>query len=311
MKKKIIALLCVLALCIPALSMAYTCDSCDYEGSFNEVVIGEEVRNGAPGVWYATVCPNCGASSPAIPPSWRQTGPAAADPPPQTGNTNPDPPKTDPEPEIPEEKTDPEDNPPQDPGPPAQAGSGEQPVTVQPEEPVILPSVPQEAPAGSGGTQNTAPAQPEQPAAQAPAGSGETQNAVQAVPDQSAPQPDTAQTAPVSGPDPADSQPQTAAEPLPPVPEENPAPEQPAPQPGEAPEPDSGDDKPDPASQANTYVRNRRNLKKYPIFSASRPSRRLNLEGDPDAWAPIPGEKIYPPVPEEGSSFLRHMLDGE
>ena len=289
MKKKFFALLCVLALCIPALSMAYTCDSCDYEGSFNEVVIGEEVRDGAPGVWYATVCPNCGASSPAIPPSWRQTGPAAADPPPQTGNANPDPPKTDPEPEIPEEKTDPEDNPPQDPGPPAQTGSGEQPVTVQPEEPVILPSVPQEAPAGS----------------------GETQNAVQAVPDQSAPQPDTAQTAPVSGPDPADSQLQTAAEPLPPVPEENPAPEQPAPQSGEAPEPDSGDDKPDPASQANTYVRNGRNLKKYPIFSASRPSRRLNLEGDPDAWAPIPGEKIYPPVPEEGSSFLRHMLDGE
>ena len=87
---------------------------------------------------------------------------------------------------------------------------------------------------------------------------------------------------------------------------------QPAPQPGNAPAAETAADNPDPASRAgNTYLPKTRDLKKYPIFSASRPSRRLNLEGDPDAWAPIPGEKIYPPVPEEGSSILRHMLDGD
>ena len=52
----------------------------------------------------------------------------------------------------------------------------------------------------------------------------------------------------------------------------------------------------------------RRNLQKYPYFSAFYPSRRLNLEGDPGALAPIPGIRIYPP---EGSSILQHMLDGE
>ena len=148
-------------------------------------------------------------------------------------------------------------------------------------------------------------AEPEVPA-------GSTENAVQTVPEQPSSQQDTAQVPPVSGPEPADAQPQPAAEPLPPVPEGNSAPEQPAPQPGNAPAAETAADNPDPASRAgNTYLPKTRDLKKYPIFSASRPSRRLNLEGDPDAWAPIPGEKIYPPVPEEGSSILRHMLDGD
>ena len=51
MKKRIFALLCALGLLLPALCSAYTCDSCDYEGPFTEVVTGEEVRNGAPGQW--------------------------------------------------------------------------------------------------------------------------------------------------------------------------------------------------------------------------------------------------------------------
>ena len=283
MKKRIFALMCALGLLLPALCSAYTCDSCDYEGPFTEVVTGEEVRDGAPGVWYVMVCPSCGAPSPAIPPSWRQTGPAVADTPPQTVQTNPEPPKSDPAPQ--------------------QEENSGQPVTVQPE-----------AEAQSPGTGNAAPEEPALPPAQSevPAGSGGTENAVQTVPEQPSSQQDTAQVPPVSGPEPADAQPQPAAEPLPPVPEGNSAPEQPAPQPGNAPAAETAADNPDPASRAgNTYLPKTRDLKKYPIFSASRPSRRLNLEGDPDAWAPIPGEKIYPPVPEEGSSFLRHMLDGD
>ena len=102
MKKRFFALLCALVLWLPALCFS-DCDYCDYAGSFTEVVVGEEVRDGAPGVWYDTVCPNCGNPVPSIPRSWRQTGPAVADPPPQTVNTNPEPPKTEPEPEKKEE----------------------------------------------------------------------------------------------------------------------------------------------------------------------------------------------------------------
>ena len=291
MKKRFFALLCAMALLLPALCAAYTCDSCDYEGPFTEVVTGEEVRDGAPGVWYVMVCPSCGAPSPAIPPSWRQTGPAVADPPPQTVQTNPDPPKTDPEPAPQQENN-----------PPAQGGNDGQPVTVQPEEEAKSPE-----------TGGTAPEEPVKlPSAEPEVPAGSTENAVQTVPEQPSSQQDTAQVPPVSGPEPADAQPQPAAEPLPPVPEGHSAPEQPAPQPGNAPAAETAADNPDPASRAgNTYLPKTRDLKKYPIFSASRPSRRLNLEGDPDAWAPIPGEKIYPPVPEEGSSILRHMLDGD
>ena len=45
-----------------------------------------------------------------------------------------------------------------------------------------------------------------------------------------------------------------------------------------------------------------RNLVRYPVFSAFWPSRRLNMEGDPAAKAPIPGEKIWP------ASFLDHLI---
>ena len=54
-------------------------------------------------------------------------------------------------------------------------------------------------------------------------------------------------------------------------------------------------------------VHQTRNHVKYPLFSIAYPSRRLNMEGDPDAWANIPGEKIYP---ISGSSLLTEMLNG-
>ena len=54
----------------------------------------------------------------------------------------------------------------------------------------------------------------------------------------------------------------------------------------------------------------RRNIRKYPYFSAAYPSRRLKGEGDQDALAPVPGIPVYPEPAAEGSSILRHMLDG-
>ena len=50
-----------------------------------------------------------------------------------------------------------------------------------------------------------------------------------------------------------------------------------------------------------------RDLQKYPLFSLAYPSRRLNMPGDPEAWAGIPGEKIYP---VSGTSLLIEMING-
>ena len=54
----------------------------------------------------------------------------------------------------------------------------------------------------------------------------------------------------------------------------------------------------------------RRNTIKYPYFSGTYPSRRLDMKGESDALAPIPGVRIYPESMAEGSSILQHMLDG-
>ena len=53
----------------------------------------------------------------------------------------------------------------------------------------------------------------------------------------------------------------------------------------------------------------RRNIVKYPYFSEAYPARRLDLPGDPEAQAPIPGEKIWPL--EGVPSLLQQMLRGE
>ena len=49
-----------------------------------------------------------------------------------------------------------------------------------------------------------------------------------------------------------------------------------------------------------------RDLVRYPVFSKLYPSRRLNLPTDPEAWAEIPGEKIWPEP--ETSSPLQQLL---
>ena len=74
--------------------------------------------------------------------------------------------------------------------------------------------------------------------------------------------------------------------------------------------PDSKASVPETVGGAESYTlpkKRTRNYQKYPVFSIVYPSRRLNMPGDPDAWANIPGEKIYP---VSGSSLLTDMLNG-
>ena len=74
--------------------------------------------------------------------------------------------------------------------------------------------------------------------------------------------------------------------------------------------PDSEASAPETAGGAESYTlpkKRTRNYQKYPVFSIVYPSRRLNMPGDPDVWANIPGEKIYP---VSGSSLLTDMLNG-
>ena len=101
---------------------------------------------------------------------------------------------------------------------------------------------------------------------------------------------------------------------LPPVPAETPPPAVGGggAESGRTPEPDPGESGTNAGTEEFSGSRNgqkRRNLQKYPYFSSFWPARRLNLEGDPDAWAPVPGIRIYPA--EESTSILQHMLDGE
>ena len=99
-----------------------------------------------------------------------------------------------------------------------------------------------------------------------------------------------------------------ASETMPPVPAGNPG-TAPADAPsGQAPQEPSEGNGP---QAGNPAARIRRNVRKYPYFSEAYPSRRLNMEGDPEALAPVPGERIWPEPAAEGSSILRHMLNGE
>ena len=228
MKKKGFALLCALVL-LPALCMSettetgYTCDNCDYEGSFSVVVTGTEVRDGAPGEWYEIRCPNCGSS---VASSWRQTGPAVvSQPETNTGSGN-------------SGKTESPADPPKE-----SSGSGteNQPAQTDPPKPTAPPTLPPVAPDTSSSSSSGS------------SSSGQ----VQKEPEVTAP-PKT----PSAGGKPARVQDEPVC----------------------------------------------RNTLKYPHFSAAYPSRRLNLRADPEAWAPIPGPKIYPADPAEGSSILQRML---
>ena len=63
--------------------------------------------------------------------------------------------------------------------------------------------------------------------------------------------------------------------------------------------------RPEPPAPGSGYP-GTRNLVKYPVFSKTYPSRRLRLQGDPEAWAGVPGIRIWP-LPG-GSSPMQQML---
>ncbi len=192
---------------------------------------------------------------------------------------------------------------------PAEGGAEEtaadppaEPAPAAPEEPAV-PAAPAEPEPVV--PENPAPAEPEAPAAppqpSVPDAPGNGNGGQQDEPPVIVP----AEPAAPSGQQP----PETPV----PVPQGNPDPAPAAPS-GEDPRetaPEGGQG----ASPAGTPdgglpAKRRRNTVKYPYFSGAYPSRRLDKEGEPDALAPIPGLRIYPESPAEGSSILQHMLDG-
>ena len=291
MKRLFFAFLCVLLLCVPILCMsetteiAYACDTCGNQDICSVIVTGEGEMGGAWGEYYDVVC-QCGAC---LFSSWRQTGPAPA--------AEPEPPVV--PPAEPEYHRPVNNDPPAEPeyiqpvknDTPTNTGSGDPPAVVvqpqsqtqsqsqsgvKPEEPVTLPS-------SSGGN------------------SGSSGGGTPAV---------TVVNAPAQ---------QAQSEALPPVVLGGDAPIQSAQAGGEsavggqkASSENSEPEKTVSAAGGNggIYIPQKpkiRNYQKYPVFSIAYPSRRLNMEGDPDAWAHIPGEKIYP---VSGASLLTEMLNG-
>ena len=96
------------------------------------------------------------------------------------------------------------------------------------------------------------------------------------------------------------------------IPEEPvPVPEEPAPVSAEAAPAAEGPAVPLPESAQEGVWRNPagRDTVRFPVFSAAYPSRRLRMEGDPEAEAPVPGVRIWP---EPGtSSPLRQVVGGD
>ena len=278
MKKKLAALLCIMALVIPALCVSemsdtvYTCDACKYAGGFLMVSTGTETRDGIPGEWISVQCPQCGAHFMTY---WRPTGEAVvpAEPKPQEepAPAVPAAPEAPAEPETPAAPAEPEA-----PAVPAQEPSPDAPVSpAEPEAPAAPPQEPSTDTSGSGN------------------GGQQPEPAVVVPPENQQP----------SGPQ--------AAETLPPVPAGNPAPaDVPSGQVQQEEAGDYGTGTPGGTPSGKPSADIRRNVQKYPYFSAANPSRRLNLEGDPEALAPIPGMQVYPEPAAEGSSILRRMLEG-
>ena len=175
------------------------------------------------------------------------------------------------------------------------------PAPASPEAPAV-PETPAEP--GPAAPEDPAPAEPEAPAAppSSPDTPGSGNGGQPAEPPVAVP----AQTAAPSGPQPAET-------PVP-VPQGNPDPAPAGAPSGQAPQemtPEGGQDASAGNPGGSLPGRIRRNLRKYPYFSQAWPSRRLDMAGDPDILAPIPGIRVYPEPPAEGSSILQHMLDGE
>lgn len=281
MKRKCFTILCVLSLCVSLAAVSdttettYMCDNCNVQDICDKIETRLETEGEALIQYYNVCCRHCGEVI------FEGSYLVSAVSPPADSEPPVDPP------------ADPVYIPPEDNDPPADTATGETPAVVvqsqpqpqqqtqsqpaaQPEQPVTIPASTGGSSGSSGGgtpavTVVDVPAQQVQPASLSPVVVGvDTQ----------------ARSVPSEGEDASGGQG---------APSENPDPETDA----TAAAPNEG-----------VFIPPRpktRNYAKYPLFSVYYPSRRLNMEGDPDAWANIPGEKIYP---ISGSSLLTEMLNG-
>lgn len=281
MKRKCFTILCVLSLCVSLAAVSdtteitYMCDNCNVQDICDKIETRLETEGEALIQYYNVCCRHCGEVI------FEGSYLVSAVSPPADSEPPVDPP------------ADPVYIPPEDNDPPADTATGETPAVVvqsqpqsqqqtqsqpaaQPEQPVTIPASTGGSSGSSGGgtpavTVVDVPAQQAQPASLSPVVVGvDTQ----------------ARSVPSEGEDASGGQG---------APSENPDPETDA----TAAAPNEG-----------VFIAPRpqtRNYAKYPLFSVYYPSRRLNMEGDPDAWANIPGEKIYP---ISGSSLLTEMLNG-
>lgn len=281
MKRKCFTILCVLSLCVSLAAVSdttettYMCDNCNVQDICDKIETRLETEGEALIQYYNVCCRHCGEVI------FEGSYLVSAVSPPADSEPPADPP------------ADPVYIPPEDNDPPADTATGETPAVVvqsqpqpqqqtqsqpaaQPEQPVTIPASTGGSSGSSGGgtpavTVVDVPAQQAQPASLSPVVVGvDTQ----------------ARSVPSEGEDASGGQG---------APSENPDPETDA----TAAAPNGGVFIP-PRPQPRNYA-------KYPLFSVYYPSRRLNMEGDPDAWANIPGEKIYP---ISGSSLLTEMLNG-
>jgi hypothetical protein len=281
MKRKCFTILCVLSLCVSLAAVSdtteitYMCDNCNVQDICDKIETRLETEGEALIQYYNVCCRHCGEVI------FEGSYLVSAVSPPADSEPQADPP------------ADPVYIPPEDNDPPADTATGETPAVVvqsqpqsQPQtqpQPAVQPEQPVTIPASTGGSSGSSgggtpavtvvdvPAQQAQPASLSPVVVGvDTQ----------------ARSVPSEGEDASGGQG---------APSENPDPETDA----TAAAPNEGVFIP-PRPQTRNYA-------KYPLFSVYYPSRRLNMEGDPDAWANIPGEKIYP---ISGSSLLTEMLNG-
>ena len=324
MKRKCFAILCVLSLCVPLLAktdtteMTYMCESCEIQDICDMVDTRLEAEGEALMQYFDVCCRYCGK---ALFEGSRQVGTVTLE---DSGSETP--------------QSDPPAEPaavaPVNPDPPADTGSGDSPAVVeqpqpqsQPEsQPVAQPEEPVTPPSSSGGdsgssagsgpavavqpqsqsqpqSQTQPAARPEEPVTLPPSsgGSSGSSGSAKAVTVVEAPasqaQPEALLPVVVGGEE-------SSAQPDAPGAENGAGGQEASPK---DPDPETDDPVIDTEWGEHVLPEKTRNYAKYPLFSAYYPSRRLNMEGDPDAWANIPGEKIYP---ISGTSLLAEMLNG-
>ena len=324
MKRKCFTILCVLSLCVSLAAVldtteiTYMCDNCNVQDICDKIETRLETEGEALIQYYNVCCRHCGEVI------FEGSYLVSAVSPPADSEPQADPP------------ADPVYIPPEDNDPPADTATGETPAVVvqsqpQPQQqtqsqPAAQPEQPVTPPSSSGGdsgssagsgpavavqpqsqsqpqSQTQPAARPEEPVTLPPSsgGSSGSSGSSKAVTVVEAPasqaQPEALSPVVVGGEE-------SSAQPDAPGVENGAGGQEASPK---DPDPETDDPVIDTEWGEHVLPEKTRNYAKYPLFSAYYPSRRLNMEGDPDAWANIPGEKIYP---ISGTSLLAEMLNG-